>query len=269
MPDFDAAAVERLTAAGAILLGKLNTWEFGTGLGDFANDAAYPHARNPWKDDYFTGGSSTGSGAAVAAGTAMFALGSDTGGSIRAPAAFCGVQGMKPTYGRISRYGILPNSWSLDVAGPLTWTIEDCAIVYERYRRLRPARQRHGRRSGARLSRGLDGGVRGLRIAVIRDAQHAVPADEAVTAGIEDVASVLEGRAPFSWRSPASAACALPRGDNADQRHRAGDGAREGLHRARRPDGQRAAPVNHGGTSRIAAWTMLPRSAGGVNWPSP
>ena len=194
VPDFDAAAVERLTAAGAILLGKLNTWEFGTGLGDFANDAAYPHARNPWKDDYFTGGSSTGSGAAVAAGTAMFALGSDTGGSIRAPAAFCGVQGMKPTYGRISRYGILPNSWSLDVAGPLTWTIEDSAIVMNALAGYDPRDNGTVDEPVPDYTRGLDGGVRGLRIAVIRDAQHAVPADEAVAAGIEDVASVLEGQ---------------------------------------------------------------------------
>ena len=193
VPDFDAAAIERLTNAGAILLGKLNTWEFGTGLGDFADDAAYPHALNPWKDGYFTGGSSTGSGAAVAAGTAMFALGSDTGGSIRAPAALCGVQGMKPTYGRISRYGLLPNCWSLDVAGPLTWTIEDSAIV------MNALAGKDERDSGTAdepvpdYTRGLDGGVRGLRIAVIRDAQHPEPADPAVAAGIDDVVSVLAG----------------------------------------------------------------------------
>ena len=118
VPDYDAAIIEKLDAAGAILLGKLNTWEYGTGLGFVYHDAAFAHSTNPWKDGYFTGGSSTGSGAAVAAGTAMFALGADTGGSIRAPAAGCGIQGLKPTYGRVSRHGILPNCWSLDVAGP-------------------------------------------------------------------------------------------------------------------------------------------------------
>ncbi len=192
VPDFDAAAVERLTATGAILLGKLNTWEYGTGLGDFANDAAFPHARNPWKDDYFTGGSSTGSGAAVAAGTAMFALGSDTGGSIRAPAALCGVQGMKPTYGRISRYGLLPNCWSLDVAGPFTWTVEDSAIVMNALAGPDPRDSGTANEPVPDYTRGLDGGVRGLRIAVVRDAGHPVGADAAVVAGIEDFVAVLK-----------------------------------------------------------------------------
>jgi aspartyl-tRNA(Asn)/glutamyl-tRNA(Gln) amidotransferase subunit A len=131
VPDHDAAVIEKLDAAGAILLGKLNTWEYGTGLGLVYHDAAFAHSTNPWKDGYFTGGSSTGSGAAVAAGTAMFALGADTGGSIRAPAAGCGIQGFKPTYGRVSRHGILPNCWSLDVVGPMTWTIADCASVLQ------------------------------------------------------------------------------------------------------------------------------------------
>ena len=131
VPDHDAAVIEKLDAAGAILLGKLNTWEYGTGLGLVYHDAAFAHSTNPWKDGYFTGGSSTGSGAAVAAGTAMFALGADTGGSIRAPAAGCGIQGFKPTYGRVSRHGLLPNCWSLDVAGPMTWTIPDCAHVLQ------------------------------------------------------------------------------------------------------------------------------------------
>src|SRR5690606_3870327 len=87
--------------------------------------------RNPWNTDYITGGSSSGSGASVAGRTAMVSMGSDTGGSVRLPAAACGLQGLKPTYGRISKSGILPNCWSLDVAGPLCWTVEDCAIMLQ------------------------------------------------------------------------------------------------------------------------------------------
>jgi aspartyl-tRNA(Asn)/glutamyl-tRNA(Gln) amidotransferase subunit A len=125
----DATAVARLKAAGAILLGKLNTWEYGTGNGGEYFDTPFPTARNPWNVARFAGGSSTGAGAAVAAGTAMFALGSDTTGSVRFPAAACGVVGLKPTPGRISRKGILPNCYTLDVAGTFTWTAADAALV--------------------------------------------------------------------------------------------------------------------------------------------
>jgi aspartyl-tRNA(Asn)/glutamyl-tRNA(Gln) amidotransferase subunit A len=125
----DATAVARLRKAGAILLGKLNTWEYGTGNGGEYFDTPFPTARNPWDVARFAGGSSTGAGAAVAAGTAMFALGSDTTGSVRFPAAACGVVGLKPTPGRISRAGILPNCYSLDVAGCFTWTAADAALV--------------------------------------------------------------------------------------------------------------------------------------------
>jgi aspartyl-tRNA(Asn)/glutamyl-tRNA(Gln) amidotransferase subunit A len=191
VPDHDAAVIEKLDAAGAILLGKLNTWEYGTGLGLVYHDAAFAHSTNPWKDGYFTGGSSTGSGAAVAAGTAMFALGADTGGSIRAPAAGCGIQGFKPTYGRVSRHGILPNCWSLDVVGPMTWTIEDCARV------LQAIAGFDARDPGCAdvpvpnyLDR-LAGGVAGLTIGIMRDVGHSVGIDPANATGIEDMASVL------------------------------------------------------------------------------
>jgi aspartyl-tRNA(Asn)/glutamyl-tRNA(Gln) amidotransferase subunit A len=191
VPDHDAAVIGKLDAAGAILLGKLNTWEYGTGLGLVYHDAAFAHSTNPWKDGYFTGGSSTGSGAAVAAGTAMFALGADTGGSIRAPAAGCGIQGFKPTYGRVSRHGILPNCWSLDVVGPMTWTIEDCAHV------LQAIAGFDARDPGCAdvpvpnyLDR-LDDGVAGLTIGIMRDVGHSVGIDPANATGIEDMASVL------------------------------------------------------------------------------
>jgi aspartyl-tRNA(Asn)/glutamyl-tRNA(Gln) amidotransferase subunit A len=125
----DATAIARLKKAGAILLGKLNTWEYGTGNGGEYFDTPFPTARNPWDISRFAGGSSTGAGASVAAGTVMFALGSDTTGSVRFPAAACGVLGLKPTPGRVSRAGILPNCYSLDIAGSFTWTAADAALV--------------------------------------------------------------------------------------------------------------------------------------------
>jgi aspartyl-tRNA(Asn)/glutamyl-tRNA(Gln) amidotransferase subunit A len=129
VPDADSACHERLQAAGAVLLGKLATHEFATG--GPAWDLPWPPACNPWRLDRFPGGSSSGAGAAVAAGLAPFALGSDTGGSIRLPAAYCGLAGIKPTYGRVSKRGVLPLSWTLDSCGPLTWTVEDAALVLD------------------------------------------------------------------------------------------------------------------------------------------
>ena len=127
VPERDASAVSRLGKAGAVLLGKLTTHEFAYGGPSF--DLPWPPARNPWDARRFSGGSSSGSGAAVAAGLVPAALGSDTAGSIRQPAAFCGVAGMKPTPGLVSRAGVLPFSQSTDTCGPLAWTVEDCAIV--------------------------------------------------------------------------------------------------------------------------------------------
>lgn len=127
VPTADAAAVEKLFAAGAVLLGKLATTEFAHSAPTF--DAPWPPARNPWNPAHFTGSSSSGSGAAVAAGFLPCALGTDTGASVRNPASMCGTVGLKPTYGLVSRYGVTPNSYSFDHCGPLTWTVEDCAIV--------------------------------------------------------------------------------------------------------------------------------------------
>lgn len=127
--DRDATLVARLRAAGAICLGKLSTWEYGTGNGREYGDSPFPTTRNPWDLTRFAGGSSTGVGAAVAAGLVSFGLGSDTTGSVRLPAAACGVVGLKATPGRVSRYGLLPNCHSLDIPGPFTWTAEDAAIV--------------------------------------------------------------------------------------------------------------------------------------------
>lgn len=125
----DAEAAARLKAAGAVIIGKLNMHEFAFGATGI--NPHYGPARNPWDTERVTGGSSSGAGAAVAAGECPAALGTDTGGSIRIPASLCGVVGLKPTYGRVSRRGVLPLSWSLDHVGPLTRTVEDAAIVLQ------------------------------------------------------------------------------------------------------------------------------------------
>jgi aspartyl-tRNA(Asn)/glutamyl-tRNA(Gln) amidotransferase subunit A len=127
IPDADSAIAKRLDAAGAIWLGRLNMSEFAANPA--GHNVHYGHCRNPWDAESITGGSSSGSAAAVAARACYGSVGSDTGGSVRVPAAVCGVVGLKPTYGRVSRHGALPRSWSLDAIGPLARTVEDCALL--------------------------------------------------------------------------------------------------------------------------------------------
>jgi aspartyl-tRNA(Asn)/glutamyl-tRNA(Gln) amidotransferase subunit A len=129
VPSEDCVVETRFKTAGAVLLGKLATHEFAFGGPSF--DLPFPPARNPWNLDHFTGGSSSGSGAAVAAGLVRTAMGSDTGGSIRGPAFYCGTVGLKPTYGLVSRRGVFPLSYALDHCGPLTWTVEDAALTMQ------------------------------------------------------------------------------------------------------------------------------------------
>jgi aspartyl-tRNA(Asn)/glutamyl-tRNA(Gln) amidotransferase subunit A len=129
VPDYDATTVTKLYDSGVVLLGKLGMHEFA--FGGPSVDAPFPAVRNPWNPAHVTGGSSSGSGAALAAGFCYGALGSDTGGSIRNPAAHCGIVGIKPTYGRVSRFGIVPLSWSLDHAGPMARNVEDCALMLQ------------------------------------------------------------------------------------------------------------------------------------------
>ncbi|TCR71007.1 amidase [Rhizobium sp. BK376] len=129
VPATDSAVQEKLAAGGGVLLGKVGTFEFAIGGPSF--DLPFPPARNPWNTDHFTGGSSSGSAAAVAAGMVRMAMGSDTGGSIRGPAAYCGTVGLKPTYGRVSRRGVFPLAYSLDHCGPLAWSVEDAALTMQ------------------------------------------------------------------------------------------------------------------------------------------
>jgi aspartyl-tRNA(Asn)/glutamyl-tRNA(Gln) amidotransferase subunit A len=129
IPDRDATCARKLADAGMVLLGKLQTHEFAHGGPSV--DLPWPPSRNPWHLEHFTGGSSSGSGAAVAAGLVPASLGSDTGGSIRGPASFCGLVGLMPTSGLVSRTGVIPNSFTFDHCGPMAWTVEDCALLLQ------------------------------------------------------------------------------------------------------------------------------------------
>ena len=166
VPEHDAAAVARLSGAGAVMLGKLATHEFAIGGPSF--DLPWPPARNPWDPRRFTGGSSSGSGAAVAAGLCLGALGSDTGGSIRLPAAYCGIAGLKPTPGLVSRRGVIPLAPSLDTVGPMAWTAEDCAILLDVLAGYDAADPASVPGPNAGYARAIASPVKGLRIGVLR-----------------------------------------------------------------------------------------------------
>src|SRR5437764_10856451 len=166
VPQADAFAVAKLRRAGAIVMGKLATHEFALGGPSF--DLPWPPARNPWDTTRFTGGSSSGTGASVAAGLVLGGTGSDTGGSIRGPSAFCGLAGIKPTYRLISRMGILPLAFSLDHAGPLAWTAEDCAIMLQSMAGHDPADPGSANRPVPDYRARLAGAVKGRRGGLIR-----------------------------------------------------------------------------------------------------
>jgi aspartyl-tRNA(Asn)/glutamyl-tRNA(Gln) amidotransferase subunit A len=159
-----AFAVAKLEAAGAVLLGKNTTWEFAHGGPSW--DALSPPARNPWNTDHSPSGSSSGSAVAVAAGLVPVSLGTDTGGSIRGPAAACGVAGLKPTYGRVSRRGVVPNSFSHDHAGPLAWTCRDLALVLSVMAGHDPGDPGSVEREVPAYTAALNGSVKGLIIGV-------------------------------------------------------------------------------------------------------
>jgi aspartyl-tRNA(Asn)/glutamyl-tRNA(Gln) amidotransferase subunit A len=198
VPEKDATTVARLKDAGAILTGKLATHEFAHGGPSF--DLPWPPARNPWNTAHFSGGSSSGSGAAIAAGLVPVSLGSDTGGSIRGPAGLCGIAGLKPTYGLVSRAGVLPNSYSYDHCGPMARTSEDCAIILDCIAGHDPADPSSARRPTASFTTGIGRGIAGLRIGVVRhfwerDTKvHAElpPAMEAALAVLRDLGATTE-----------------------------------------------------------------------------
>ena len=166
VPDFDAAAVERLKRAGAVILGKTNLHELA--YGTTSANAHYGAVRNPWRQDHHAGGSSGGSAAAVAAGLAFAALGSDTGASIRQPAACCGIVGIKPTFGRVSKFGALPLSWSQDHVGPLTRSVADAALLLQVLAGHDPRDPTSVDRPVPDFAADLNEGVQGSRIGVVR-----------------------------------------------------------------------------------------------------
>jgi aspartyl-tRNA(Asn)/glutamyl-tRNA(Gln) amidotransferase subunit A len=166
IPTSDATTTRLLYNAGAVLLGKLQTHEFAHGGPSF--DLPWPPARNPWRLEHFTGGSSSGSGAALAAGLIPASLGSDTGGSIRGPASFCGLAGLMPTSGLVSRAGVIPNSFTFDHCGPMARTVEDCALL------LQAIAGYDARDAGSieceipNYRSGLNSGIKNLRIGALR-----------------------------------------------------------------------------------------------------
>jgi aspartyl-tRNA(Asn)/glutamyl-tRNA(Gln) amidotransferase subunit A len=166
VPAEDATCAAALAAAGTVLMGKLTTHEFADGGPSF--DLPWPPARNPWNTAYFTSGSSSGTGAAVAAGLILGGLGTDTGGSIRGPASLCGIVGLKPTYGLVSRAGVAPAAYSLDHVGPMAWTVEDCALMLQALAGFDPKDPASANRSVPDYTAGLPKGAKGLKIGVLR-----------------------------------------------------------------------------------------------------
>jgi len=164
VPEQDATVVRWLRNAGAVSLGKLNMHEFA--FGATSENPHFGSVRNPADPERIAGGSSGGSAAALASGLCFGALGTDTGGSIRCPAALCGVVGLKPTYGRVSRAGVLPLAWSLDHVGPMARTVSDAALLLEAIAGHDPADLTSARRPTPPYSRLIEGGVRGLRLGV-------------------------------------------------------------------------------------------------------
>ncbi|WP_424139024.1 amidase [Roseomonas chloroacetimidivorans] len=194
VPAEDATTVRLLREAGAVIPAKLSTWEFAIGGTSF--DLPWPPARNPWDRNLDPTGSSTGSAVAVAAGLLPGTMGSDTGGSIRNPAAWCGIAGHKPTYGLVSRKGVLPLSWSLDHAGPMAWTAEDCALMMG----VLAAHDPHDPASAdvpvpdfmGAIAEGRRHALAGLRIGVVRHFfEQDVPCTPPVLAAMEDSIRVL------------------------------------------------------------------------------
>jgi aspartyl-tRNA(Asn)/glutamyl-tRNA(Gln) amidotransferase subunit A len=191
-PNADATCAEKLAAAGSVLIGKLTTHEFADGGPSF--DLPQPPARNPWNTDHFTAGSSSGTGAAVASGMILCGIGTDTGGSIRGPAAYCGIAGLKPTYGLVSRAGVAPAAFSLDHIGPMAWTAEDCAIMLQALAGHDPRDPASANRPIPDYTAALGTGIKGTKIGVIHhfhETDHKV--GEATQRGITAAVDTFRG----------------------------------------------------------------------------
>src|SRR5882762_3200146 len=189
-PPIECTATARLREAGAVTLGKLNMTELA--MGPFGDNAHHGDVQNPWKPGHCAGGSSSGSAAAVAAGLALATLGSDTGGSIRLPAACCGVVGLKPTYGRVSRAGVMPLSWSMDHLGPLTRTVADAALLLEVVAGYDPHDATSSRRGVPYYQRMLESPIGGLRVGIPENFFFDGISPD-VDAAVRAAAEVLEG----------------------------------------------------------------------------
>jgi aspartyl-tRNA(Asn)/glutamyl-tRNA(Gln) amidotransferase subunit A len=189
VPTADATTIARLNAAGGILLGKLNLTEFALGG---TQQFPFGQPRNPWNLDHDPGGSSSGSGIAVAAALCAASLGEDTGGSVRSPASFCGVVGLRPTWGRVSRHGSFPLSWSMDTPGPLARTVEDAALLLQAIAGYDPKDPLTSRAPVPDCSRALGDGVRGLRIGIIRELTFGADTQPEVKDAVVAAARVLE-----------------------------------------------------------------------------
>jgi len=206
----DATVVARLRAAGAVVVGKLNTHEFAWGAS--TTSQAFGPARNPWDTERICGGSSGGSGAAVAGGLVPGALGTDTAGSVRIPAALCGVTGIRPSTGRVPNRGVIPVSWTYDTVGPLAHSAEDCALLLDSIGGPDPGDASTTSLPAEPCVPGLEGGVEGLRIGVVAHLLEGVPLDPRVGAAVEEAlaelgrlgARVERVEAPFLRRAEAA-----------------------------------------------------------------
>lgn len=239
-PPYDATVVEKLRAADAVIVGKTNMDEFA--MGASTETSAFGVTRNPWNTDCTPGGSSGGAAAAVAAGTAPLSLGTDTGGSIRQPSAFCGVTGLKPTYGRVSRYGLVAFASSLDQVGPIAWTARECALLLDSIAGYEP-------RDSTSLDRPVPNhlsateatDLRGLRIGVLRDSLDVDGVADSIREAVNHAigicselgAEIIDIQLPHHryWVptyyviAPSEASSNLSRYDGAHYGHRATEGA--------------------------------------------
>jgi aspartyl-tRNA(Asn)/glutamyl-tRNA(Gln) amidotransferase subunit A len=189
VPAETATTVSRIDAAGGILLGKLNLTEFALGG---TQHFPFGQPRNPWNLEHDPGGSSSGSGIAVAAGLCGASLGEDTGGSVRSPASFCGVVGLRPTWSRVSRHGSFPLSWSMDTPGPLGRTVEDVAWLLQAIAGYDPKDALSSREPVTDYACDLAGGVRGLRIGIVRELTFGPETDAEVRGAVVEAARCLE-----------------------------------------------------------------------------